>query len=443
MGDFGAFYCGGTMVREGVSPYAAAPLLKCERSPQPFGLHVTRPGIALPAPFPGYVLSIFVPISLLPYPVAAALWFILLLAATAVACIFLAQLCGRPVLVPFVLLAFGLAVAVIPYGELAPLGIAALAFGAAALRQEFSWKVIVALAVLALLPPIALPVYLAVFVYRAAARLPIVLLGSSLIVLDLVTGGPQVAFAYFRHVLPNHAASEIGYIMQYSMTWLVQGLGAPDRVALLSGTISYVLMAGAGVYLSGQLARSLRDPAFLLLVPAGFAVIGGPFVHYSEITLALPAALLLYCRSSGNVRNVAALAIVTIALPWQWILTQPLLAIPIVFWTLGIVSVVLSAPFNVTLRVGFAAAVFCAACMALAVIYGPQVAPHAATVILDQSLAEASWGNFIAAKLSTNGLVWWIGKAPTWIGLILLASACAAATWIKRPDPGQQSPAVA
>ncbi|HEV2262455.1 MAG TPA: hypothetical protein VGR69_09240 [Candidatus Rubrimentiphilum sp.] len=426
MGDFRAFYCGGTAVLHGVSPYAATPMLHCELAPQPFGLHTTRPGVDLPAPFPGYVLSVFVPLALLPYPLAAAFWFVLLLVATAAACNYLAQLCRRPAIIPFTLLAFALAVAVIPYGELAPFIIAALAAGSLVLRRGFSWPVIGALAVTALLPHVALPVFLTVFIYVRAARLPIVMLALFLVALDLTVGGTSLAISYFTRVLPNHAASEIGYIMQYSTAWFAQALGASDRLALLCGDISYGLMIVAGIWLSGQLAQKFRNPAFLLLIPPAFAVIGGPFVHYSEITLAFPASLLLYFQSSGKIRGSVAVAIVLIAFPWEFILMQPLLAVPMIAGTAAIATIVLSAPLRVTLRVGFGAALFCAALMALAVVYGPQIVTHAGGT-LDPSLAEASWARFISEKTSSAGIVWWVGKAPTWIGLVLFAVSAALA----------------
>jgi TRAP-type mannitol/chloroaromatic compound transport system permease small subunit len=39
-------------------------------------------------------------------------------------------------------------------------------------------------------------------------------------------------------------------------------------------------------------------------------------------------------------------------------------------------------------------------------------------------LAQASWAQFVSASRSSGGIVWWIAKAPTWIGLALLAIGC-------------------
>jgi len=425
LGDFRAFYCGGATLLHGANPYAAAPLLRCEQVPQPFGLHTARDRVDLPAPFPGYALTAFALFALLPYPLAAIAWFVLLLACTALACVFTARLIGRPPFVALTLLAVAFSIAVIPYGELAPIVLAALTGGALALRRGSRVAFVAALAVIALLPHVALPVFLTLFIWNRAARIPVALLCVALAALDLATGGPQLAVSYFTRVLPDHAASEVGFITQYSMTWLAQGLGAPDRVALLAGNISYLVMAVLGVWLAGAAARWLRDPAFLVLVPAAFAVTFGSFIHYSEITLAFPAALLLYARTQGAPRFLAALSLVLIALPWQSIVTQPALMVAVVGGAIAIASVVLRSSLQFSLRAGLGAALFCAACIILAWYLGPQTAPHASAATFDPALAEASWAAHISDQTSSSGLVWWIPKLPTWIGLLLLSSSVA------------------
>lgn len=425
LGDFRAFYCGGSTLLHGANPYEAGPLLRCEQVPAPFGLHTARDRVDLPAPFPGYALGVFAFFALLPYPVAAVVWLVLLLACTAFACVATARLCGRPPYAVLTLLAVAFSVAVIPYGELAPVIFAALAAGALALRRGRTGPLIVALAAIALLPHVALPVFLALFIWNRAARLPVALLCVALAAIDLAIGGPQLAISYFTRVLPNHAASEIGFITQYSMTWFAQGLGAPDRVALAAGNISYLVMVVLGVWLAGAAARRFSDPAFLLLVPPAFAVTFGSFIHYSEITLAFPAALLLYARTRGTARKYAGAALLLVALPWQSIITQPGLVVPVVAATVAIALIVLELSARSSLRLGLGAALFCSLAIVLAWQLGPQTAPHAAGAAFDPLLAEASWAQHISDQTSSSGIVWWIPKLPTWIGLICLALSCA------------------
>jgi len=421
LGDFRAFYCGGSTLLHGANPYEAGPLLHCEQVPQPFGLHTARDRVDLPAPFPGYALGLFGIVALLPYPVAAAAWFVLLLACTALACAFTSRLIDRPPYAVLILLAVAYSVAVIPYGELAPIILSALTGGALALRRGIKAPLIAAIAVIALLPNVALPVFLALFVWNRAALLPVAGICIALLAIDLAIGGPQLAISYFTRVLPNHAASEIGFITQYSMTWFAQGLGAPDRVALAAGNLSYLIAVVTGIWLAGAAARKFRDPAFLLLLPAALAVTFGSFIHYSEITLAFPAALLLFARTHGTARKLAAASLVLIALPWQSIVTQPALVIPVVAGAVAIALVVMRTPVQLSLRLGLGAALFCALAIVLAWQLGPQTAPHTAGAAFDPLLAEASWAQHISDQTSSSGIVWWIPKLPTWIGLVCLA----------------------
>ena len=425
LGDFRAFYCGGATVLHGQNPYISGPILRCEQVPAPFGLHTARDAVDLPAPFPGYALAMFALVSLLPYTAAAAAWLVLLIACTVVSCIFLGRLCDRSPWSILALLAVAFSVSVIPYGELAPVIFVALTGGALALRAGSRPGLIAALIVLALLPHVALPVFAALFIWSRLARWPVAAVSVGLAVLDVVVGGPNLAATYFLRVLPNHAASEIGFVTQYSMTWFAQGLGASDRVALLAGNVSYAVMVVAGVWLGGLLARSLRDAAFVMLIPAAFAVTFGSFIHYSEITLALPAALLLYVRSSGNARIFAGLAVALVALPWQTIVTQPALTVAVVAGVVAIAAIVLGASARVSLRAGLAAALFCAICILLAWHFGPQTAPHAAAGSFDRALAEASWAKHISDQTSSSGIVWWIPKLPTWFGLLSLVGGSA------------------
>lgn len=416
------------MILHGNSPYAAGPLLRCEQTPQPFGLHSVRRA-DLPAPFPGYALLLFALFAFLPYVAAAVIWFCILIACLAAACTFLARLSGRPLVAGLAVLAVAFCVAVIPYGELAPIVLAALTGGALALRRGLTGGVIVALAILALLPHIALPVYIALLIWSRPMRLPIVGLVVALVILDVFAGGPTVALAYLVSVLPNHAASEIGFVTQYSATWFAQGLGASDRVALLAGEACYAVAVVTGVWVAGLLSGKLRDRAFLMLLPAAFAVTGGSFVHYSEITLAIPAALLLFMRITGIAKVFAAIAIICVALPWQSVVTQPLLIVPLVAGTIVIGAIVVGMPASITLRAGLSAALFCGACLILAWHFGPQTARHLATGAFDPALAEASWAKQISDQTASSGIVWWVPKVPTWGGLLsAVASAAYAIT---------------
>lgn len=443
-GDFRAFYCGGWTLLHGQNPYATAPILRCESVPLPAGLHYVHDSVAWPAPFPGYALAMYAIFALLPSLPAIFAWFALLIASTVAAAFFLGKLCDVPPVAALVLLTWGFAIAVIPNGENAPVVLALLAGSALAARMG-RWNIAhAALAFVALLPHIALPVYAALFVWRKASRVPLLLIGSALLIADLLAGGPSLAMAYFTRVLPAHAASEVGYITQYSMTWAAQALGANERAALLLGDCSYAVMVALGVWLAGALARAYRDPAFTLLVPAALAVIGGPFIHYSEIMLALPAALLLYARSGGAARAFSAGALVLVAIPWQALTTYPARVAEIAVGAFLIAVSTLGVRVAPALRIAVGATLVGAAIVLTAAHFGPQTAVHAGAMHVDPALAQASWARDIGRKSSSNGAIWWIAKAPTWAGLLLLTLSCAYAVAKKdvvAPVAIEQAPA--
>ncbi len=436
LGDFRAFYCGGSMVLRGENPYAATPILRCEQIQQPFGLHYARDSVALPAPFPGYALAFYAMFAFLPYLAAVVVWFILLLACTIWGSVMLAKLSGKTEIAIITSLAVGYAVAVIPYGELAPVILCALC-GLVLLLRAKTFDVqkqmlaFCALLVLALLPHVALPVFIALFLWMPRMRVLIGCAFVALLGIDLLAGGPAVAISYFMRVLPDHAASEIGFITQFSATWLASAFGLPDRSALLIGKISYGLMVVSGVWLGGMLAMRQKDWAFAVLVPAAFAVVFGPFIHYSEITLALPAAVLLCSRAKGSALIWAMAGVVLIAFPWQFVITQPGLIFLFALSALAISCITLGLSLQIGLRVGLTAAIFCGICIIIAWHFGPMNGLHVGSLPLNPNLAEASWAHHISAKTSSGGIVWWLPKIPTWLGLVAM---CLAALSLARED---------
>lgn len=426
-GDFHAFYCGGAAVLHGSDPYAGVSLAACEQQAQPFGLHSTERGVIAPVPFPGYAFAVFAPFAALPYVPSAMLWLLLLLACTAVGIVLVARLanvslwCSAAVVVP------GYAIAVLGLGEVAPIVLTALCSAALALRKDRMWAAAAALCAAALLPHVLLPVFAAAFIFAPRIRLPLIACGAMLAALDLALTGPAAAIEYFTRVLPAHAQSEIGYIAQYGLTWILHGIGLNDRAALLTADASYAAVCTAGVAAAALFARKTRDGAALALLPAAFAVIGGPFMHYSEITLAFPGILLVYSRTEETVKSLAAAAIVLLAVPWQWIVGEPQLALPVALLAAFAVTYALGMGREAALRAALGTLVYSAALLFVATAAGPQVAPmHAAHVASD--LAQASWTAYIRAQGASAGVVWWIAKLPTWTGLLLLgACGCYAA----------------
>ncbi len=407
---------------DGLDPAAASALRSCEAQRYGLGLYHSAQGVIAPVPFPGYVFALFAPFAALPYVSACGLWLALLLACLFAAAVLLARLTLLPLWALIVLAGVSYGVAVLALGEVAPIALAALCASAYALRAQRYALAAAALSVAAVLPHVAAPAFLAVLLFEPRARRSLAIAIGVLLLLDLAIGGPLAAVHYFTRVLPAHAQSEIGYIAQYGLTWILHGAGVPDRAAILLGDLSYLIACAAGIICTGVLRLRARDAALLATLPCAFAVIGGPFIHYSEITLAFPGLLLLYVRCGGIARTCCAGAILLLAVPWQWIVGEPTFVLPLsLAATFVICAGLLGAGRDAALRAAFAALLLGAALLFVALHFGPQVQQlHGAAV--DSQLAQASWTSYIRARGASTGLVWWLAKLPTWIGLLLLAA---------------------
>jgi hypothetical protein len=314
LSGFAAFSCAGQVLRQGADPYRAEPLRSCEQALPSYRYDAA--GAVEPAPFPPVVLLAFAPLSLLPFGAAFALYAALALAAIGVATWALVRLSGLPVAFVAASLAVSALYQNLKFGEIPPLVIGILC-GAALLleRRRYGWAV--AVAALALIEPhVAAPVLVALLIASKPARLPIVIAGAVLAGLSLVLVPPATTLEYFLGVLPAHAASEVGASDQYSLTWIAHQLGAPDVVALRLGTVAYVVAATLGIILAMRLAARFGRPAFLVLVPAAFAMIGGAFIHDIQLPIALPAALLLLAVAEGRARVAALAAVMALAVSW-------------------------------------------------------------------------------------------------------------------------------
>jgi hypothetical protein len=423
-GDFRAFYCGGAAVAHGVDPYAGSSLYACERGPMPFGLYHAITGIAVPAPLPGYALLAFVPFGVLPYPIACVLWLFVLLAACVLCAKALALLLDMPFDSALWPLVAGFAVIVIPVGELGSIEIAAVLWMAVALRRHaWTWAA-VAGAFAMILPHVGLPAVLCVFLFVAEMRMRIIVLTLVLALLDVLAGGVGTALAYVQTVIPAHANSEIGSTMQYGLTWVLHGLGASDRLAIRGGEVSYGIMVVLGVLASWRMLLRTRDPAYCALLAPAFAVFGGTFVHLAQIAVAIPSALLFYKRSGSAIRYAFAASAMLLAIPWLPVLGQPLFIAVFA----AVCALIAASTFEWNTSWALRAALSCVLLTAVIIIAGYHfgAAMPAAThlSISQQGLAQSAWAEYIRTQRASTGAIWWIAKAPTWLGLALLIAGC-------------------
>jgi len=310
--DFRAFYCAGEAAAEGADPYRLEPLRACEHRVQPDPLFV--PLMVTPAPFPGYTIAVFETFSRLPYGAAKALWQLIMVASLFFAASLLADATGISAVTLLLALTTVDGVESWLYGQMAPLSVAALcAAGACVALGRHAWAAVAA-AVALIEPHLAVPSVVALFIWLPRTRLVLLAAAAFLAVCSVVAIGAQTNVEYFSTALPRHALAEVWANDQYSLTWVAHLAGASDGLALRIGAISYIAMCAIGVAIAKPLATALATDELLVFFPAAAALLGGSFIHDSQMCAALPAAFVLAARAR-RLYGVAWLALTLLVVP--------------------------------------------------------------------------------------------------------------------------------
>jgi hypothetical protein len=418
MVDFRAYYCAALAQRADANPYFTQPLHACEAAtPAPYfraPAHVT-----VPAPYPPYALALLAPLTSLPFPTAALIWWILLAGAIACAAYAVARLCRQPAIVGWAAFALSLGLAAWPAGNMLPIAVAGVALAGLAVARQDTALAIVAIALTALEPHVAVPAAMGLFVAMPAIRLALALGGAFFIAVSLtVTSAAQVIY-YLTAVVPAHALSEVSRDNQLSLATIVAALGVPDSAAVLIGGACYAVMIAIGLILGARLARRYDQPAFTVLLPPACALVGGSFVHTVEIAAAVPAALLLFTHANAYKAWFVA-ALVLLAIPWMFATSITLFLAPLfpaAYLTYALWN------RDRARALGVAAACFALILTLFAMSTAPAAhhavaLPHAHPPI-DPRLAESAWRDLVLGN-STNRPVMWLLRLPTWIGLLAL-----------------------
>jgi hypothetical protein len=309
---FAAFACAGAAARAGADPYASEPLGTCEAR-----LHVIPPNVVEPAPLPPPTLGVFALLSLLPYPLASAVWGALLVASVAAAAVGSCALAPRvPAVAVWTALLPGLLVFDGYYGETPALVAAALVLGAWALRRGSIAGAAAGVTIAALFEPhVGAAAWLALFAGERRARAPLAAVLALLVLGTWVAPGHGELVRYLTVVLPAHARSELPANDQYSLTSLLFAFGVPAGAALAAGALSYALALAAGIALGPAVARRLGAPEFAVLLPAGFVLLGGTFIHGLQMGLAVPLGVVVANATPGPRRALALVTMLVGALP--------------------------------------------------------------------------------------------------------------------------------
>ena len=428
LGGFAAFFCGGQVARQGHDPYRAEPLRACEQTLPSYRYDV--PGVVEPAPFPPVVLAAFGALSLLPFWWAFGVYAVLALIATAFAVWALRRMTGFSPWFVGASLAVGALYQNLRFGEIPPLVIGIVC--AAALLLERGRPRTAALVALPSLiePHVAGPVLLALFLASKPSRATLAVAGAVLVVVSVVLLPPLLTAEYFIAALPAHAAAEVTANDQYSITWIAHMLGAPDRWAIRAGSLAYAATAAFGVLAGKRLATRFARPAFVVVIPAAFSVIGGLFIHDLQLPIALPAALLLAAATTGRVRALALAASFGLAVTWfdDFGAALALAALAVMAWS---APLAFAQPLR---RAAFAASVCAAYACAILAFHALSPDVHAALPPqpgvggAPNELASAVWGRYVRTTpygwASPRTLA---EKLPLFAALVLLAYAAARA----------------
>jgi hypothetical protein len=428
MGDFRAFSCAGQAIAQGADPYRTEPLRTCEAKAGPPSEPAFLRGVALPAPLPPYALLLFVPLALLPFPVAAACYGAVLVAAMTAAVALFARVTGVSSVV--LNLAFAPIAATVTFyvGQPVPLVFAALAGAALFARGGRWWAAAGCAAFASIEPHVALAAIAGMLVAFPRVRVPMIACGAAVAAASVAGLGWATSLSYVRDVVPAHALANV-YEWQFSLTSILTSAGVAAPAAIRAGEIMFAAMTVLGVAVALRLRKLTGDAAVVVIVPPAFALFGGVHVHFQQLAVAFPA-ILYACARYPRVRALAASGVAFAMIPWN-VMGSSVLA--------GLSPLIAGAFGALTLgrRAGLAFAL-CAACIGFSLLLlavwglGPVQAHFVARAYPPDALAELSWGEFSRTVLMRPSLMMQWLRVPTLAGL---ACGLAAVAWAAFGEP--------
>ena len=416
-GDIQAFWCGGAMLLLHANPYVNQPLHACE------ALHSLRfyaayPNVTTPAPLPPYALALFAPLSLIPYPQARTLWWIMLVIAAFAVGGGIAKLTGIPTITAIAASCLAVLGPAIFPGALGPIPVALTVFAALALRQEQWTRAAILLGFAMIEPHVVLPACVATFAFVPKMRLRLIAAGAIAILVSFALVGPRVAMSYFTTTLPIHALSEVNNLAQYSLAAMLYHLGVAPKLAVLVGSVQYAVLAIASVVVAGRLWRTYADRSWLVLVPAAFAVVGGAFIHLDQVAMVIPLAWMLALKRPSK---TAFGVLMMLAMPAEILINWLPFTIPAALICAWLVA---QAKAHWSVVVASSLAVVIATCAMIAVLvvgnHLMAVSGHAYAVVPAMHIsdpgpnasASETWGRYLSFAVF-RPWIWWPEKLLT------------------------------
>jgi hypothetical protein len=428
--DFQDFYCAALAVEQRADPYRYEPLHGCEHRVNQSPTYREDPNRVIPAPLPPYD---FPPLELaarLPFSLARSVDVALIVAAVLAAIAGMASI-GIALDVAALALALPAGYLLLDAGQIVPFALVALIYCGVALARRRD-SIAGVLAALTLIEPhLGLPVFLSALLLVPRSRASALATALALAIAGTLTVGSSVIVEYVGRVLPAQAAAETHYLYQYSLTYLLSWIGLPASFALIAGQISYLAFAALGLVLGAKLAGVLGRRELLAYLPAAFSIMGGAYVHMVDLSIAIPAALVLASTLTGRQRTIAVLALALLAVPWiaVWITKRLFLA-----------AIFVTGALLWRLRIGFAVALATICAIALTIYLFELVPPAPFSLVAATpsfapgDLAQNAWRATVAA-IDDPSAAWILIKLPTWAALAALAGVSWSAA--KRPAAGR------
>jgi hypothetical protein len=417
MDDLADFYCAGAALDAGKSPYTYEPLRTCEHranTGESFRarLFASNPGVAAPAPQPPYDFLPFMALAKLPFGTARITAGIAILAAVVLCAAALSAL-----LLPWEAVAASLALstayASLNTGQIVPFALLALAGAGLALSRRRETFAGILAALVAIEPTVGVPVIAAALLFVPHSRVAVVATLAMLFLCSIVLVGPAGILSYLTSVLPAHAATELHFPYQYSLTYAAAYFGFGSNAARAVGFIGYVALGVAGLVFAPRVSGALRRPELLVFVPALCSIFGGTFVHAEELCFALPALAVFGTVLHGRLRIIAVLALCTLSIPWILVWGEKQLFLASLF-----VCAVILVRLRIDLRIAAGAL-----CAFAAAIYFFEVHPahlpaplRLPRVYAPDELVQNEWSAYAEGR-STHDLLWFAIKLPSWAAL--------------------------
>ena len=223
MDEFADFYCAGSALDERASPYTYEPLRTCEHKVNVGGsfrgrLFAENATVAVPAPQPAYDFLPFMALAHLPAAAARVVDGVAILAAIALCAVALAAL-GVPLDLAVAALVLSTAFVELNTAQIVPFALLALVLCGYFLARRRDALAGIAASLTAIEPTVGVPVIAAALLFAPRARWAAVSTAATLaLVFFGLVGGAGVVH-YFSRVLPAHAASEIHFPSNISLTY--------------------------------------------------------------------------------------------------------------------------------------------------------------------------------------------------------------------------------